>query len=206
MYQSWWRWTPGTGSLFLYKGHYREGRRINTFSISCTEGYTRRYSIIIRDEDDYYLVYSGISGFSFFPTRCTNQSYSTDFQLSISVSWPAHSTAGLTNAPQCSAVAGGQCSLDVPADSNYRALIVTDLPTNNPDLSENINIRLQCSSTRGWAYAVVVLVPLLLVVGVIITTVILLVVCCWRKRDSLRATCCRRHKVKQTQEQLLLLR
>ena len=123
--------------------------------------------------------------------------------------WPgdeANSTAGLTNAPQCSAVAGGQCSLDVPADSNYRALIVTDLPTNNPDLSENINIRLQCSSTRGWAYAVVVLVPLLLVVGVIITTVILLVVCCWRKRDSLRATCCRRHKVKQTQEQLLLLR
>ena len=28
-------------------------------------------------------------------------------------------------------------SLHVPADSNYRALIVTDLPTNNTDLSEN---------------------------------------------------------------------
>ena len=75
---------------------------------------------------------------------------------------------------------------------------MTDLPTNNPDWEEKIGINLYCSSTRGWAYAVVVLVPLLLVVGVIITTVILLVVCCWRKRDSLRATCCRRHNTQAT--------
>ena len=188
---------PSEGRFFLYKGHYREGRRINTFSISCTEGYTRRYSITIRDEDDYYLVYSGISGFSL--TRCTNQSYS-DFRLNISASWFVHSTAGLTNAPQCSVASGRRCSLDVPADSNYRALIVNDLPTNRSDLSQNIDVRLRCSSTRGWAYAVVVLVPLLLVVGVIITTVILVVCCCccWRKRDSLRATCCRRRNTQST--------
>ena len=130
-----------------------------------------------------------------FPfSGCTSSSYLHEIQFNVSASWFVHSTAGLTDAPRCSA----NCSLSVPADSNYRALIVTDLPTNNPDLSENINIRLQCSSTRGWAYAVVVLVPLLLVVGVIITTVILLVVCCWRKRDSLRATCCRRHNTQTT--------
>ena len=97
-----------------------------------------------------------------------------------------HSTSGLTNAPNCSAIAGRQCSLNVPADSNYRALIVTDLPTNNPHWEENIDINLQCSSTRVWAYAVVVLVPLLLVVGVTITTV--LCCCCWRKRRASRHT------------------
>ena len=31
-------------------------------------------------------------------------------------------------------------SLHVPADSNYRALIVTDLPTNNTNWEENISI------------------------------------------------------------------
>ena len=106
-------------------------------------------------------------------------------QVDISVTRYLHSTSGLTNAPNCSAIAGRQCSLNVPADSNYRALIVTDLPTNNPDWEENIDINLQCSSTRGWAYTVVVLVPLLLVVGVTITIVLC---CCWRKRRASRHT------------------
>ena len=108
-----------------------------------------------------------------------------------------HSTAGLTTAPRCSVVPGGQCSLNVPADRfDYRALIVTDLP-NNPDLAENIDVSFHCSSNRAWAYAVVVVVPLLVVIIGVITTPVVVLLVCWRKRDSLRACCSRQSHTTQ---------
>ena len=175
---------PSNGVFSVFKGlsNLSSDQPFTSFSIRCTSiGYTRQISFQSQDEDDYYFVYRSES------TPCSLPFFQSPLNYSISASWFVHSTSGLTTAPNCSATTSRQCSLHVPADSNYRALIVTDLPTNNPDLSENISIRLQCSSTRGWAYAVVVLLPLLLVVGVTITTVILLVVCCcccWRKRRA----------------------
>ena len=177
---------PSNGVFSVFKGlsNLRSDQPFTSFSIRCTSiGYTRQFTFQSQDEDDYYFVYRSES------TPCSLPFFQSPLNYSLSASWFVHSTSGLTNAPICSATTGRQCSLHVPADSNYRALIVTDLPTNNPDLSENISIRLQCSSTRGWAYAVVVLVPLLVVVGVTITTVILLVVYCWwRKRRASRHT------------------
>ena len=174
-----------TGTFSVYKSGSRD-RPIATSPVTCTVGYSysRRLSFQVQDEADYYFLYQR-GRFGRGGTSCTFPgSIPFELQLNISASWFVHSTSGLTTAPRCSATTGRQCSLDVPADSNYRALIVTDLPTNNGDLSENIRIRLHCSSTRGWAYAVVVLVPLLLVVGVTITTVILVVCWCWKKRAS----------------------
>ena len=176
---------PSNGVFSVFKGlrNLRSNRPFTSFSIRSCIGYNRQTSFQLQDEDDYYFDYRSESF-----TSCRFPDFSSRFsrlQLNISASWFVHSTSGLTNAPNCSAIAGRQCSLDVPADSNYRALIVTDVPTNNPDLSANNSIRLQCSSTRGWAYAVVVLVPLL-VVGVTITTVVCC--CCWRKRRASRHT------------------
>ena len=162
---------------------------LDFFSIPCLRQYTHQVSFQVQEEDDYYLVYQARQ-------TCTSRRVSSLYlSVRISVSRFLYSTAGLTNAPQCSAPSIGQCSLNVPNDPNYRALIaVTAIPRDNT-LGGFLDINLHCSSSRGWAYAVVVLVPLLLVVGVINTTAILLVV---RRRDSLRATCCRRHNTQTT--------
>ena len=194
------------GTFYLIKGHSNFQQFVNnprsqsnevldSFSIPCTRDYTRQFSFQVNDEDEYYFVYQR-SG----PT-CNRIGTFFRLQASISVSRFQYSTAGLTNAPRCSAVSGGQCSLHIPANlANYSALIVTDLPTNNI-WEDNIDTSFHCSSTRGWAYAVIVTVPLLLVVGVTITTVILLVVYCWwKKRDSLRATWCNQHNTQTTTE------
>ena len=175
---------PYTGTFSAFKSGSRDQPIIGSsaYFFRCTMDYRRRFSFQVRNEADYYFVYQrDVSGSSCTsPRRGYNNPFV--FRLNITASWTAHSTAGLTTAPRCSATTGRQCSLHVPADPNYRALIVTD-----NYLSENIRIRLQCSSTRVWAYAVVVLVPLLLVVGITITIVILLVVCCcWKKRRASR--------------------
>ena len=154
-------------------------------------------SFYIRAEDDYYFVYHNYHGRA--ACHFTN-SGSVLIDVSISVSRILYNTSGLTTAPRCSAIAGEHCSLNVPAaDSNYRALIVTDLP-NSPDSvwEENIDISLHCSSNRAWAYVVVVLVPSLIIIGVCITIVILLGCVCWRKRDSLRACCSQSHRTTQS--------
>ena len=147
----------------------RSDRVLNTFNILCrNRGLTHRYSFQARDEDDYYFIYEQDRTCRFRDRRPGSGFFRS--QVNISLSRFQYSTTGLTDAPTCSAIAGGQCSLNIPADlANYSALIVTNIPNDN-NWEENINIRLHCSSNRGWAYAVVVLVPLLLVVGVIITT------------------------------------
>ena len=170
-------YSSGVFSVFKGLSNLRSNQSLTSFFIRCTSGYTRQITFQLQDEDDYYIVYNRSQSIA---TSCGSGFYS-QFHLNISSSWFVHPTAGLTNAPNCSATHRRQCSLHVPADSNYHALIVTDLPDyNHAALLADISIRLQCSSTRGWAYAVVVLVPLLLVVGVTITTV--LCCCCWRRK------------------------
>ena len=139
--------TPFTGTFSVYKSGSRD-RPIATSSVRCTVGYSRQFSFQVQDEADYYFLYqrgrfrSGATTSWTFPG-----SIPFELQLNISASWFVHSTSGLTNAPRCSATTGRQCSLDVPADSNYRALIVTDLPTNNGDLSEK---RIQTSNEKDF--------------------------------------------------------
>ena len=100
----------------------------------------------------------------------------------------------LTTAASCSAI-GGQCSLNVPPDLNYRALIVTDIP-DNPDWEENVDISLLCSSNREWAYVVVVLIPILVIAGGCIAATILGCVC-WRSCRH-HAAISHRHQPSQT--------
>ena len=185
-----------TGAFYLMKGRSNFQQWINDrtnnslafFSIPCTARYTHQFSFQVQDEDEYYFVFQRRTGRG---CSTSNNAAFLNFRLhvSLSVSRFLYSASGLTRAPNCSTI-DGQCSLNVPADSNYRALIVTDIP-NNPDWEENVDISLHCSSNRAWAYVVVVPVPSLIIISVCITVVILLGCVCWRKRDSLR-TCCSR--------------
>ena len=159
------------------------------FSIPCTRSLSSirsRFSFQVQAEGDYYFIYHNNR-----ERQCFSEVSSSVFRLdliTLSVSRFQYSTAGLTTAASCSAIAG-QCSLNVPL-SDYRALIVTDIP-NNPDWEEKVNISLHCSSNRAWAYTVVVLIPSLVIIGGIAAAILGCV--CWRKRDSLRACCSRSH-------------
>ena len=187
-----------SGTFYLIKGRSNLQQWINNpstsvavafFSIPCTRSLPSirsRFSFQVQAEGDYYFIYHNNR-----ERRCFGVSSSV-FRLdliTLTVSRFQYSTAGLTTAASCSAIAG-QCSLNVPS-SDYRALIVTDIP-NNPDWEEKVNISLHCSSNRAWAYTVVVLIPSLVIIGGIAAAILLGCVC-WRKRDSLRACCSRSH-------------
>ena len=185
-----------SGTFYLIKGRSNLQQWINNpstivavafFLIPCTRSLPSirsSFSFQVQAEGDYYFIYHNNR-----ERRCFGVSSSV-FRLdliTLSVSRFQYSTAGLTTAASCSAIAG-QCSLNVPL-SDYRALIVTNI-SNNPDWEEKVNISLHCSSNRAWAYTVVVLIPLLVIVGC--CTAVLRCVC-WRKRDSMRACCSRSH-------------
>ena len=120
----------------------------------------------VETEDEYYFVYyNHARGDSRLPFLRLN--------LTISIDRFQYSTSTLNSVANCSTSTTGKCSLTVPYGSNYRALIVTDIP-DSPDWEENVKINLHCIA-RGWAYAVVVLVPIVSVVGCIAA----LVVCCY---------------------------
>ena len=127
--------------------------------------------------------------------------------VTISVSRFQYSTEDLTTAASCSAIKG-ECSLNVPAHPNYRALIVTDIP-DDPDWEENVDVTLHCSSNREWAYAVVVLIPILVIVGVSIAAVILGCVCkksCHRQPSKSSETAASSVQLQKTSVQLQKIR
>ena len=166
-----------SGTVFLFKGKNSIQRWLrNSFLnrpvaaliIPCSSQH--HFSLSVQEEDEYYFVYYNNRG-----RQCPQSSSQLQLDVTISVSRLQYSTEDLATATNCSVIEG-ECSLNVPAHPNYRALIVTDIP-DDPDWEENVDVTLHCSSNREWAYAVVVLIPLLVIVGVSITAVILGCVC-----------------------------
>ena len=165
------------GTVFLFKGKnsiqrwFRDPfhRPVAALIIPCSsQHHFSRLSV--QEEDEYYFVYYNNRG-----QQCQQSCSQLRLDVTISVSRLQYSTEDLTTATSCSAIEG-ECSLNVPAHPNYRALIVTDIP-DDPDWEENVDVTLHCSSNREWAYAVVVLIPLLVIVSVSIAAVILGCVC-----------------------------
>lgn len=115
---------------------------------TCLSNYS--YVVPNGQENDYYLIfYSDEQG---------------DASLTISLSFDRYeySTDNLHLAASCDAKSNSQCSLDIPYDSKYQALIVTDIP-NGVDLEENVDIRFECKD-RVWVYVLSILIPILSVV------------------------------------------
>ena len=189
---------PARGRFYLFKGRSsfqqwiknpcsNQDSAIATFSISRPSSGTsfyHKFTFLVQDEDEYYFVY--------YSSR--DQSTVLRLDVAIYVNRFQYSISDLTTAASCSAI-GGQCSLNVPPDSNYRALIVTDIP-DNPDWEENVDVSLICSSNREWAYVVVVLIPILVIaVGCIAATILGCV--CWRSCRH-HAAVSHRHQPSQT--------
>ena len=166
-----------SGTVFLFKGKnsiqrwFRNpflNRPVAARIIPCSSQH--HFSLSVQEEDKYYFVYYNNRG-----QQCPQSCSQLRLDVTISVSRLQYSTEDLTTATSCSAIKG-ECSLNVPAHPNYRALIVTDIH-DDPDWEENVNVTLHCSSNREWAYAVVVLIPILVIVGVSITAITLGCVC-----------------------------
>ena len=91
----------------------------------------------------------------------------------------------MNSSANCSIPVLGQCTVPVPYGSNYRALIVTDIPE-NVVWDENVEVNWYCVN-RGWAYAVVILVPILTVVALAVAVVVGTVLYCKIKKDERRS-------------------
>ena len=148
-------------------------------SLPCSEP-NHRFSFRARFEDEYYLVYYNNNHYTNLPFLRLN--------LSISFNRFQYSTDDLDSVANCSVDTTGECTLTVPYGSDYRALIVTDIP-DNPDWEENVDVGWHCVE-RGWAFAVVVLVPITVAAMIIGTIVLAITYCivagklCCRNRDT----------------------
>ena len=165
------------GKLYIVKGKdnfklwissHSNDLAVAVFSISTVLCSTivQPYTYHISEEDEYYFIYYNLPGNNII------------LQLNVTVSFERfeYSTANLTSQANCSITIAGECSLTVPYGSTYSALIVTDVPE-NVDWGENVDVTWSCAN-RGWAYAVVILVPIVTVAGVIA----LCIICCCRCR------------------------
>ena len=173
------------GTFYVIKGRGNFQSWINKPSTDKALGYflidipcsgtKLKYSFNAEIEDEYYFVY--------YNNRGGSQSTFLRLDVTISVERFQYSTSDFDESIQnCSVPSVGECTLTVPYGSDYRALIVTDIP-DNVDWEENVEVNLGCVS-RGWAVAVVVLVPLLTVAGLIAAVIAGIV--CYIKRRSIK--------------------
>ena len=183
-----------TGTFYVIRGRDNFQSWINDPSTDKALGFfsiylpcsrmKHRYSFNVRVEDEYYFVYYNNRGYIIYG-RTRGIIFNLQFSVTISVERYQYSTSDLDedeSVANCSVPLVGECTLTVPYGSDYRALIVTDVP-DNVNWEENVEVNLHCVS-RGWAVAVVVLVPLLTIAGVIGAVITSIV--CYIKRESIK--------------------
>ena len=181
-----------TGTFYVIRGRDNFQSWINDPSTDKALGFfsiylpcsrmKHRYSFNARVEDEYYFVYYNNRGYIIYGRGII---FNLQFSVTISVERFQYSTSDLDedeSVANCSVPSVGECTLTVPYGSDYRALIVTDAP-DDVNWEENVEVNLHCVS-RGWAVAVVVLVPLLTIAGVIGAMITAIV--CYIKRESIK--------------------
>ena len=190
------------GVFYLIKGKTRFDKwveepttdlAVGFFSIGplpCSEP-RHRFSFQAEYEDDYYLVY-------FNNNHYTNRQF---LRLNLTMSFYRfeYSTEDLESVANCSVATTGECTVPVPYGSNYRALIVTDIPE-DPDWEENVDVSWRCAD-RTWAYATVILVPMA-VVGTIIGTIVTIIFCILGRYKYRRYQKRKRRQNQQTSEKV----
>ena len=171
----------GRGNFQSWTNNPSTDDALGFFSIDIPCSGTRhRYSFNARIEDEYYFVYYNNRGGSRSQSR-----ESLRLNVTIFVERFQYSTSGLDedeSVANCSVPSVGECTLTVPYGSDHRALIVTDIP-DDVNWEENVDVNWHCVN-RGWAVAVVVLVPLLTIAGVIGAVITAIV--CYIKRESIK--------------------
>ena len=129
---------------------------IESFRIEslCSETKYDHYTYLATLADEYYFVFY------------SNGSATLQLNVEISINQSQYSQLNLQSPANCSVPPVGECTLTVPYGSDYQALIAADIPK-DVDWEESVHIDWHCVN-RGWAYAVVISVPIIGVLGCIV--------------------------------------
>ena len=146
----------GTKNFDRWSDDRRSSHALEYFDINSN----RTFVYSVTSEDQYYLVFY-------------NPRYTTSSVVGATLMFN-RALYQITNQNDIvhSCKAGGSpstCTLDIPFQSSYTALIIVDSPT--VDIDENISIDTSCGS-RVWMYVVITVLPVLFVVLCVVGTVV----------------------------------
>lgn len=161
--------SPGSdGMFYITKGRVNNfASPVAKFSINKVCSVVQRFSYQIYDEDQYFFVYY----------KSSQNGVPLQLKVTLSFERFEYSTSDLASQANCSITSAGECTVTVPYDSKYMALIVTNT-SENVDWEENVDVSWNCAN-RGWAYAVAIIL-LLVAPVVLIVCIIIIIICCCR--------------------------
>ena len=120
----------------------------------------------VEQEDEYYVI--------------LHNSLSAEVFVNVSVSFERTEYSAPDVESSCDVSERGQCSLSIPYGTGSQSfLVITSIPQ-TVDWEENISVSVNCDQ-RGWAYALVVLLPIAVIVGIVLTIVLSIVIVCFCK-------------------------
>lgn len=148
----------GTNNFNRWQDDKRSSHALVYFDIIAPCSSPRVFTHSITSEDQYYFVF-------YNPIYASSKVYTT-----LTFNRALYQIANQNDIVD-SCFTGGRsstCTLDVPFQSNYTALIIVD---SSESMDDNISIDTSCGA-RVWMYAVITVVPVLFVVLCIIGTVV----------------------------------
>ena len=128
----------------------------------------------VNEEDEYYIIlHNSLKSSIFINASFTFERYEYNAPENIDPD------------KYCDVESGGRCSFGIPYGTGLqRTLVITSI-SENIDWEENVSVTVNCGQ-RGWAYALVILLPMV-VVAVIIAVIVLAIVIhyqCGNKSES----------------------
>ena len=151
----------GTKNFDRWRDNRRSSNALQHFDINAPCGTNRTFAYSVTSEDQYYFVFY-------------NPSYTASSVVDATLVFN-RALYQITNqndiVDSCRAGGGSPstCTLDIPLQSSYTALIIVDSST--ADVDDNVSIDTSCGS-RVWMYVVITVVPVLFVVLCIVGTVV----------------------------------
>ena len=163
--------------VFIVKGKANADRWSNSPSSDVAEESFERMTSIpsvlyqVQQEDEYFVIVHNSLG-----SRGVLVTASFTFQR-FEYSPPVDADPD----ESCLVSEQGQCTVGIPySTGSQKFLVVTSIPS-NVDYTENIEVGLSCDQ-RGWAYALVILLPLSVVAAVIVAIIVGYV--CYRRKHA----------------------
>ncbi len=137
------------------------------YAPACCNGLqnTSPISYRVEQEDEYYVI--------------LHNSLSMEISVNASLYFERreYSAPDLNSKDSCNVSEQGNCLVGIEyGTGSQQFLVITSIPE-RVDWGENVRVSLICDQ-RGWAYAVVILVPLSVIIGLIVAVVLGIVCCC----------------------------
>ncbi len=127
--------------------------------------YSSPISYQVEQEDEYYVIFHNSLSAEIFVNATLN------FERT------EYSAPLVSTLKSCNVSAQGQCTIGIDYSTGSQDFLVKTSIPERADWEENIRVSLNCDQ-RGWAYAVVILVPITVVIGIVVAVVLFFVYWC----------------------------